>query len=187
MGTHRQHRRERNPLPLAAAERRQLASGQVRGSDLGESGIDARRHLGSSDAEVLEAERDLALDRVVDGLQLGILEDEPDRAREHARRSHDDVMSARHRRALDAAAVKVRDEAVQDAQQGRLATAARTRDEREAAVDLERDVGQSGRVCARVVVGETGQAGRRHAITGAKSRRQATSVGRSTAGRVSVG
>ena len=157
------------------------------GACLDEGLIDARVHLVGAHAHVLQPERDLALDGVVDGLELRVLEDKPDRTREKARGRGDDVEAGDLGRARDAAAMKVRHEAVQHAQQGGLAAARWSSDKGHPLADDKADVMQRRHRGAWIPICEVGQTRRRQTNTGANKRRQETSAGRSIRGATSEG
>jgi len=87
-------------------------------ADLMQSLAHSRGDFPLRNGGVLESERDLAVDRRINHLQLRVLEHEAGVAREHARRRREDVKAGNRRDARDAAAVKVRHQAVEDAKKG---------------------------------------------------------------------
>jgi len=80
-------------------------------------------HLSGRDRYVFETEGDLAIDDVVDGLQLRVLEDESNIARKVPRWGGDNIEPYDLCAARDPAAVKMRDQPVEDAEKRRLASA----------------------------------------------------------------
>ena len=119
-----------------------------------ESFFDPGSHLARRQPDVLEAEGDLAVDDVVDGLELGVLEDEANIARKLPRVRRDDVEPNDLRGARDAAPMKMRHQAVEDTQQRGFAPSGRTGNDSQALLDLEAHVAEGGLLPARVRVGE---------------------------------
>src|SRR5207248_3430685 len=107
-GLHGEHRGQRYALALTAAERAEPAVSEVVRPGLVERIVDQAGHGRGGHARVLEPERDLSLDGVVDRLELWVLEDEAHMAGEHARRRADDVEAGGLGGPRDAAAVAVR-------------------------------------------------------------------------------
>src|SRR5665811_1141436 len=68
--THREGRGQRDPLPLTAAESPHRAPEKLECARGIQSLFDATRHLTRWEGQVLETESDLAIDHVVNGLQL---------------------------------------------------------------------------------------------------------------------
>ena len=71
-------------------------------------------------ADVLEPERDVTLDGRIHGLQLGVLKHESDLGGEHPRGRGDDVVSQHLGPSADGAAMEMRHQPVEDAQERRL-------------------------------------------------------------------
>ena len=96
----RERARDRAALALAAGQRRRVAVAQVRDAERVEHLLDAPAHRLGREAEVLEHERDVALDAVDDELRLGVLGHEPDDVGELARmvRARASVRRRRRRR-----------------------------------------------------------------------------------------
>src|SRR5205809_1460923 len=184
---HGEHGGQGDTLPLAAAQGAQAALEEVTRAHLLQGCLDAGGHRPRRHAEVLQAERDLALHGVIDRLQLGVLEDETDAARHHPRGRGDDIEARRLGGSADAPAVKMRHEPVEDAQQRRLAAARRPGDERQACVELDGHVGERRPGGAGVRVREVGQARRRHTTTGVTSSSQTANARTSTEGAISEG
>ncbi len=100
-------------LQLAARERRQRRVAQVREAERDQRLLDEARDGAALDAEVLEAEGDLALDGRHDRLALRVLEDEADAAREVVRPGVAGVVLVDRHAAGEDAAVEVRHESVE--------------------------------------------------------------------------
>src|SRR5258707_10046407 len=100
--------------------------------------------LDRRDRAVLEAERALGIDSSVNGLQLGVLEDEADLAGEPAGRGRDDVQADDLRVARDEAAVEMRYQSVEDAQPRRLAATRWAGDHGQPAVEEQRSASNRG-------------------------------------------
>ncbi len=90
--SHGERRGKRNALALAAAQRPHAASGKVGDAGRMQRLFDPSGHLARRQRDVLESESDLAVDRVVDRLQLWVLKDEAHRSRQAPRRGGDDVV-----------------------------------------------------------------------------------------------
>src|SRR5205823_2116197 len=108
---HRQRRRERDALELAAAQGAHRAAGKVLDAHLMQSLAHSAGNFPLRNGGVLQSERDLAVDGRVNRLQLRVLEHEAGAARENAQAST-------RRRAGYPPAVEVRHQAVEDAKQG---------------------------------------------------------------------
>src|SRR5215472_1687284 len=146
----------------------------------------AGHHVGR-DPNVLEPERDLEIDGAVDGLELGVLEDEAHAACEVPGRSLDDVESEDLGATSNTATMKVWDEAVQHPQQRRLAPAGWTSHHGESVLKHSPNVTERGLCRARIPVIQVGYRPDRHNNTGAKRSTQAASGRGSIAGAPSVG
>ena len=130
-------------LPLAARERRRVAVAQVRDAERVEHLLDPPAHRLLGEAEVLEHEREVALDVVDDELRLRVLGDEADDVGELARMVRSGRAAEHHDVAAEPAAARVRHEPVRRAQQRALARARRADHEQElAGRDLEVDVAE---------------------------------------------
>src|SRR5437879_5860708 len=116
--------------------------------------LDATSHLMPCDGEVLEAKRDFAIDDVVHGLQLGVLEHEADVSGELPGAGGDDVEASNRRASGYLATVEMGDEAVENAEQRRLAAPGWTGDHRQSFVDLEAHITEGRLGGARVPVGD---------------------------------
>src|SRR2546425_9051277 len=149
--------------------------------------VDAARDLRPRQADIFEPEGNLAVDNVVDRLQLGILKDEADMARHVAGGHRDSVASYYLSVAGDPSAVEVRNKTVEDSEQRRLAASGWTSDYRQAVLDSHACVLQGGFVATGIPVRDVGHRRDRHTSTGARRSKQAA-IGRgSIPGRVIVG
>ncbi len=164
VGLERQQPRDREPLLLAAGERRRVAALEAREPDGLERGLDARRHVGGGHAELLEAEDDLLRDVGREELRLEVLEHHADAAGELAdRRTHDRCAAeadlAAHLRRREA-----RHEAREAAHEGRLAGARRSHDDGQAAGrEAQRHAVERGERSAGIAAREVDRLdGRRH-------------------------
>ena len=137
----RERRREADALQLAARELRDGTLREVLGTDRGKRRERARHDLRRRRAEVLEPERHLGEHARQHDLVLGLLEQRRDRAGELGRARRARVAAADDDAPGETAAVEVRHEPGERAQQRRLARArgAEQRDEL-ARLDLERHV-----------------------------------------------
>ena len=116
----RQCRREADPLQLAAGELDRLSAPEVERVDRRERAFDTRPDLGGRDAEVLEPEGDLVRDDRHHDLVLRILEDRCDRSGERGGPCLTGIEPGDDDAAGEAAAVEVRHEPCERAQQRRL-------------------------------------------------------------------
>ena len=137
----RERRGEAHPLQLAAGQLDRLSPPEVQRVDRLERALDARPDLGGRDAEVLEPEGDLVRDDRHHDLVLRILEDRRDGPGKRGRPRRTRVEAGDDDSAGEAAAVEVRHEPCERAQQGRL-SGARWAEQRHnlAGLELERDV-----------------------------------------------
>ena len=142
----RERGREADALQLAAGELDRLAPPEMERVHRSERALDARPDLGRRHAEVLEPERDLVRGDRHHDLVLRILEDGRDRAGELGRARAAGVEPGDDDPAREAAAVEVRHEPGERAQQRRLA-GARGAEERDdlPGLELERDAAQRRR------------------------------------------
>ena len=152
--SHRQRRREGETLALAAAERSHGTAQQVRDARGVQGLFYPPSHLARRQADVLQPESDLAIDDVVDGLQLRVLEDKADAACQLTSRRCDDVKPDDRGTACDPSAVEMRHEAVEDPEKCRLAAPRWSRDDSQPFCDLDTYVAKCGLVGARIRVGE---------------------------------
>src|SRR5712692_8283495 len=106
--------------------------------------VDAVGNLAPWKTYVLQTERDLAVDRVVDRLQLRVLKNETDVSRELAGGGFGDAHAHDVGAPCKSAAVKVWDQAVEDSEQRRLAAAGRARDHRQSVLDRYARIVQCG-------------------------------------------
>ena len=116
--------------------------------------LHARSHLARRESDVLEAECDFAIDDVVNGLKLWILEDEAHISRDMPGRSGDYVMPHHRCTAGDPPPVEMWDQAVENPEERRLSATGGTRDHCQPIADLEADVAQRGVSRARIRVGQ---------------------------------
>ena len=123
----RERRREADALQLSARELDRAPAREVRRADLTERDRDLRPDLLGRDGHVLETERDLVVDARHHDLVLRVLEDRRDDARQLGRPVRARVQAADLDPAGEAAAVEVRHEARERAQERRLAAARRVR------------------------------------------------------------
>ena len=117
----RERRGEADALQLPAGELDRLPAPEVERVDGVEGALDPRPDLRRRDAEVLEPERDLVRRDRHHDLVLRILEDRRHRPGELGRPGAARVEAGDHDPAREAAAVEVRHEAGERAEQGRLA------------------------------------------------------------------
>ena len=123
----------------------------------------ARPDLARRRADVLEPEGDLVLDAAEDDLVLGILEEGGDVAGEIGRPEAPGVLARDHDAALEPAAVEVRDEPRERAQERRLAGARRAEHRHDLArLDAERHVRERGARRAGIPEGEARDLGYSH-------------------------
>ena len=116
-GPERQRSRETHALQLAAAQLRRTAAGEVLGADRGERLARARANLGRRRAQVLQTEGDLGGHARHDDLVLGILEHSRDGSGEVGRTGAARVAAADGDAPGEAAAVEVRHQAGQRAEE----------------------------------------------------------------------
>src|SRR4029077_20986331 len=120
---------------------------------VGERAVHTRPDLHRRRAKVFEPERDLVLYAAEDDLVLGVLEQGGDLVREIRRAEAAGGASGDLDPALEPAAVEVRNEPGQRAQECRLAGARRAEERDDLArLDLERDVAERRRVHAWIRV-----------------------------------
>ena len=148
----RERARQRHPLLLAPGEGGDAAMAQGERPDRRQRLFDPARHLARRQSGVLEREGDVALDSRVHELGLGVLEDEPDRSGEPAGRRGQEVEPRDPGAPAEAPAVEMRHQAVEGAEEGRLAAPGRARHQRQAALHVQRQVPQGRRRPARVPV-----------------------------------
>src|ERR1700692_349201 len=118
--------------------------------------FDSTRHFALRESEVLEPEGNLAIDDVVDGLQLGVLEHKANAPRQVPSGSRDDVEPSNRGAPGYPAAVEMRHEPVEDAQQRRFAAAGRARDHGQSLAYLQAHVTKRRLSPAGIRVGEVG-------------------------------
>ncbi len=141
----REGRGERHALKLARGQLRDRALRQVLGADLRERLLDARPDLGRVDPGVLEPERDLVRDPAHHDLVLDVLEDGRDDPGKLGRTRLARVDPADDHTTAEDAAVEVRHQAGEGAEQRRLARARSAEHQHVLAVlELERDVVEHG-------------------------------------------
>ena len=137
----RERRGEADPLQLAAGELDRLPAPEVERVHRLERALDPGPDLRRRDAEVLEPEGDLVRDDRHHDLVLGILEDRRDGAGELGRARATGVEPGDDDPALEAAAVEVRDEPGESAEQRRLARAGRAEERHDLSrLERQRDV-----------------------------------------------
>ena len=132
-----------------------LPTGEMLGAHPPERLEGADRDLERRHAEVLEPELELVLDAGHDDLVLGILEDGRDRPGQVARPCRPRLASSDLDPAGEAAAVEVRHEAGERAQERRLSRPGRPEQTDELArLDLQRDVVQRRPPVAWIAIGQ---------------------------------
>ena len=150
-----ERRGQADALELAAGEPGDRARRQVPRADGGERACNTAGDLARRRAEVLEAEGDLVLDARHDDLVLRILEERGHGAGEIGWPVRAGVQPRHGHRAREAAAVEVRNEPREGAEQGRLPRAGGTEQHDElSGLDRQRHVLQSRATRVRVGEGE---------------------------------
>ena len=143
---HRENRSDGDPLQLAAGERAHGAVPEVDDTERIEHLFEPPADQARVGAEVLEAEDDLVLDRRRYHLCFGLLKDEAGDRGQFARLTGARVDAGYSHAAFKRAAVKVRNESIEAAQEGRLAPAGRPREQEHLSlVDSEIEVPDHGR------------------------------------------
>ena len=142
----RERRGQADPLQLAAGELDRLPAPEVERVDRLERALDTGPDFRRRDAEVLEPEGDLVGDDGHHDLVLGILKDRRDRAGELGRACAAGVEPGDDDLTLEAAAVEVRDEPGERAEQRRLARTGRAEESHHLSrLERQRDVAQRRR------------------------------------------
>jgi hypothetical protein len=118
-------------LAFAAGEGREAAREEVGDAEGGREAFDAAAHLGRGDGVLFEAEGELVLDGLGDGLNLGLLEDHAGDAGHRAGGGTGRIETGDLCGAGEAAAVELRDEAVEDPEEAGLAPCRRPGDKLE--------------------------------------------------------
>ncbi len=141
------HARDGHPLLLATRQRKRRPVGQVADAEQGEGGIDARVHLWSRHAQVLEAEGELLAHGQLRCRELigGRREDDADGARQARPAGLGLRLTIDDQATLDGGPNDARDEPRGDKRQGRLPGRGATGDtEPIAGADDEGEVGEAG-------------------------------------------
>ena len=169
-----EHRADRDALALPAGQRAQRAVPQVGEAEQVEGLLDAAAHDVGREADRLHAVGELVLDHVGDEARERVLRDDADDVGELARRVQPRVAAGDRDPPGERAAGEVRDQAVDAAQQRRLAAAGATHDQHQLALGhVQVDVREHGRRGAVVGDGDVLEAD--HAATSSSSRVAGTS------------
>src|ERR1035437_841988 len=161
LGPQSKHRSQLDQLPLTAGERRQPPPPQMLDREFGQDLVHPVVHFGAWHCRVLEAEGDLAFHHAVHGLRLDVLENQADPLGQSRDRRSQRIEAGNCRRAGDAAAVELRNQPIEEAQQRGLAATGAAHNERQAGPDLEIDRPKGRRFGTRIRIGDALESGER--------------------------